>query len=147
MLVGVGLALRDERLKRKRTFYDVEKHDGPSYKTVQTIEEGTPANFESLDKCAHAMGLEIVDVLNSVLEKRVKPLSPEAAMIVRVFNETTVDLRMAFVALANAGKALALIRQDAEATDSSPQPAGEPTPPTPPPPRPAPKATRRRKAR
>jgi hypothetical protein len=106
MLVGVGLALRDERLKRKWTFYDVENHDGPSYKTVQTIEDGTPGTFESLDKCAHALGLEIVDVLNSVLEKRVKPLSPEAAMIVRVFNETTVELRTAFVALANAAKAL-----------------------------------------
>jgi hypothetical protein len=145
MLVAVGLALQQERLKRKWTLSDVEDHDGPSYKTVQTIEEGTPGTFESLDKCAHALGLEIVDVLNAVLESRVKPLTPEAAMIVRVFNETTIDGRTAFVALANAAKALK--RHDAETTESSPKPTGETTPPTPHPPRPAPKATRRRTAR
>ena len=122
---------------------DVEKHGGPSYKTVQTIEEGTPGAFESLDKCAHALGLEIVDVLDAVLTSRVQPLTPEAAMIVRVFNETNVEGRHAFVALANAAKLL----QAAEATGPSPKPTEETTPPTPHPPRPAPKATRRRTAR
>ena len=143
MLLAVGQVLRDERLKKKWTFSDVEKHGGPSYKTVQTIEDGTPGNFESLDTCARALGLEIVDVLDSVLTSRLTPLSPEAAMIVRVFNETSVEGRTAFVALANAAKLL----QDAEATGLSPKPDGEPTPPAPRPPRPAPKATRRRTAR
>jgi hypothetical protein len=142
MLLAVGLVLQRERLNRKWTLMDVQRHGGPSYKTVQTIEEGTPGAFESLDKCARALGLEIVDVLNSVLESRVKPLTPEAAMIVRVFNETTVDGRTAFVALANAAKALVA----AEGTGPS-KPAGETTPPTPRPPRPALKATRRRTSR
>jgi len=143
MLLAVGQALQHERLKRKWTVSDVEKHGGPSYKTVQTIEEGTPGAFESLDKCAHALGLEIVDVLDSVLTSRVKPLTPEAAMIVRVFNETNVEGRHAFVALANAAKLL----QAAEATGPAPQPDGETTPPMPRPPRPVPKATKRRTSR
>ena len=145
MLVAVGLVLQHERLKRKWTVSDVETNGGPSYKTVQTIEEGTPGTFESLDKCAHALGLELVDVLNAVLESRVKPLTPEAAMIVRVFNETTVECRTAFVALANAAKALIL--HAAEATESAPKPAAETTLPPSRPPRPALKATRRRSAR
>jgi hypothetical protein len=143
MLEGVGLALQQKRLRLKWTWSDVEHHGGPSYKTVQTIEEGKPGAFESLDKCAHALGLEIVDVLNSVLESRVKPLTPEAAMIVRVFNETTVDMRTAFVALANAAKAV----QAAASTEPPPPSPGEPTPLTPRPPRSAPKATKRRTGR
>ena len=142
MLLAVGEALQRERLKRKWTLTDVEHHGGPSYKTVKTIEEGTPGAFESLDKCAHALGLEIVDVLDAVLTSRVKPLTPEAAMIVRIFNETTVEGRTAFVSLANAVK----LRQAAEPAGPA-GPAGETTPPTPHPPRPAPKAARRRKAR
>jgi hypothetical protein len=143
MLLAVGLILQRERLNRKWTLKDVERHDGPSYKTVQTIEEGTPGTFDSLDKCAHALGLEIVDVLNSVLGSRFKPLTPEAAMIVRVFNETTVDMRTAFVALANAAKAV----QAAAATEPPPSAAAEPTPLAPRPPRSGQKATRRRTAR
>jgi hypothetical protein len=144
LLEAVGLVLQQKRLKLKWTVSDVEKNDGPSYKTVQTIEDGKSGQFESLDKCAHALGIEIVDVLYSVLESRVKPLSPEAAMVVRVFNETTVDMRTAFVALANAAKA---VQAAAAATELPPPASGEPTPPTPRPPRSAPKATRRRTAR
>lgn len=139
MLLAVGLALQRARLARKWTLSQVEKHGGPSYKTVQTIEEGTAGNFESMDKCAHALDLEIVDVLDSVLRSRETPLTPEAAMIVRVFNETTVELRTAFVALANAAKALQAAAPAGPAT--------EPAPATPRPPRPAPKVTKRRTAR
>lgn len=154
MLVAVGQALQRIRLDKKWKPIDVERADGPSYKTVQTIEEGNAGHVESLDKCARALGVEIVDILYSVLESRVKPLTPEASMIVRVFNETTVEMRTTFVALANAAKVLQAHEQQAqkfhefaEAIGASPKPAGETTPPTPRPPRPAPKATRRRTAR
>ncbi len=102
MWQAVGKQLQDARLRRKWKPIDVERKGGPSYKTVQAIENGEAGNTESLDKCARALGLSIVDVLHSVLSSRETPLSPEAARLVRKFNETTIDGRTALLAMANA---------------------------------------------
>lgn len=102
MLQAVGEHLQRARLHRKWKPIHVERAGGPSYKTVQAIEEGEAGNVESLDKCAKALDLSIVDVLYSVLASRETPLSPEAAQLVRQFNETTVLGRQALLAMANA---------------------------------------------
>lgn len=81
---------------------DVERAGGPSYKTVQAIEAGDIGTVDSLDKCATALGLSLVDVLSSVLTAQLTPLSPEAAQVVRKFAETTVEGRHALVAIAKA---------------------------------------------
>jgi hypothetical protein len=102
MWQGVGEHLQRARLALKWKPIDVERAGGPSYKTVQAIENGEAGNTESLDKCARALGLSIVDVLHHVLSTRETPLSPEAAHIVRKFNETTIAGRTALLSVANA---------------------------------------------
>jgi hypothetical protein len=102
LLQGVGEHLQHARLHRKWKPIHVERAGGPSYKTVQAIEEGKAGNIESLDKSAAALDLSIVDVLYAVLSSRETPLSPEAALLVRKFTETTVAGRQALLAMANA---------------------------------------------
>lgn len=102
MWQAVGKELQRARLARKWKPIDVERAQGPSYKTVQAIENGEAVNIESLDKCARALQLSIVDVLYAVLASRETPLSPEAAHIVRKFNETTIAGRQAILSVANA---------------------------------------------
>jgi hypothetical protein len=102
MLLAVGEQLQRARLNRKWKPTDVERAGGPSYKTVQAIEDGEAGNFESLAKCARALNLSIVDVFYAVLASRETPLSPEAASIVQKFSETTIAGRQALLAMANA---------------------------------------------
>jgi hypothetical protein len=101
----VGQALAKARHDRKWRPIDVQRAGGPSYKTVQAIEDGEVGNVESLDLHASALSLSIVDVLHSVLTSTETPLSPEAAQIVRTFAETTVEGRMALLATAAALRA------------------------------------------
>ena len=135
---AVGRQLRDARLTRQWKPIDVERAGGPSYKTVQAIEQGEAGAIESLDKCARALDLSIVDILYSVLESRVRPLSPEAAQVVRKFSETTIEGRTALLAVANA------LQPAGEMTGMPPIPGGAATPPTPSPPRPGRPGSKRR---
>ena len=138
---GIGRELQRLRLTQKWKWSDVEAAGGPSYKTVQAIENGDIGTVESLDRCAQALGLSIVDVVYRVLETGKTPLSPEAAHVVRKFEETTVAGRTALVAMANA-----LPRAEKPAGEA-PTPAAEATPLAPHPLRPAPRAVRRRSGR
>jgi hypothetical protein len=137
----VGKALEQARRDQKWRPIDVERHDGPSYKTVQAIEAGDAGTVESLDKYARALGLSIVDILQSVLASTVTPLTPEAAQVVRKFTQTTVAGRTALVAVA-----IALPRA-AVTTGTPPIPAGEAEPVRPHPPRPVPPAVKPRSGR
>jgi urease gamma subunit len=67
LLLAVGKHLQQARLDRKWKVTDVEHAGGPSYKTVQVIEDGQAGHIESLDKCARALDLSIVDVIYSQL--------------------------------------------------------------------------------
>jgi len=98
---AVGEQLQRARLKRKLTPLDVERHGGPSYKTVQAIEDGEIGNVNNVDRVARALGLSAVDIIYAVLAAREVPLSPEAALIIRKFNETTVEGRSVLVQVAN----------------------------------------------
>jgi transcriptional regulator with XRE-family HTH domain len=102
MWADVGKVLQRARMERQWRLMDVERAGGPSYKTVQAIEQGEVGTVESLEKCAQALDLSIVDILQSVLDSRVTPLTPEAAHVVRKFVETTVAGRSAMLAVANA---------------------------------------------
>lgn len=81
---------------------DVERHNGPSGKTVATVEAGEAKRVDVLEKHAAALGLSIVDVLRSVLDSSGSPLSPEAELIVRTYERTTVEGRAALLSLARA---------------------------------------------
>ena len=102
MLQAVGLELQRTRLSRKLKPMDVQRLGGPTYKTVQAIEDGDAGRIESLDRYANALQLSIVAIFDSVLSSSKTPLSPEAAQLVRQFNETTVAGRQALLTMANA---------------------------------------------
>jgi hypothetical protein len=99
---GVGKTLKLKRVDRDMRPIDVERAGGPSYKTVQAIEKGQAGNVESLDKYARALNLAIVDILYGVLASETTALSPEAAHVVRLFAQTTVEGRTAILAMVNA---------------------------------------------
>jgi len=99
---AVGEELQRARLLRKWKPIHVDRAGGPNYKTVQAIENGDAGTTESLSKCARALNLSIVDILSAVLSSRETPLSPEAAHIVRKFNETTIAGRQALLVVADA---------------------------------------------
>ena len=122
---AVGEHLQRVRLRRKLKPIDVERADGPSYKTVQAIENGEAGTTDGLDKYARALQLSIVDVLHDVLATRETPLSPEAAQIVRKFNETTIAGRQALLMVANA------LPPAPSASGTPPIPGGEATRPKP----------------
>jgi hypothetical protein len=99
----VGKVFQRARLDKGWTLMDVQMHGGPTGKTVKAIEAGKAGTVENLKKTAVALDLSIVDVLYSVLSKREKKLSPEAAFVVRRYEETTVAGRTALVATATRG--------------------------------------------
>ena len=138
MWQAVGKVLERARLDRKWRPVDVERAGGPSYKTVQAIDAGDAGTVEMLEKYAHALGLSIVDILDSVLTSTRTPLTPEAAHVVRKFYGTTVEGRHAMVTVSNA-----LPLAD-EMTGTPPIPVGAAAPPTPRPPRPGPRGVKRR---
>jgi hypothetical protein len=108
---AVGLELQRVRLSLKKKPIEVERAGGPTYKTVQAIEDGRAGNVKNLEKYAAALNISIVDVLHGVLTAHLTPLSPEASHLVRKFAETTVEGRTALIAMSNAvptpGSALA----------------------------------------
>jgi hypothetical protein len=99
---AVGEVLLLHRTRKKWKPFDVERHGGPTYKTVQAIERGDIGRVDMLAQHAEALGLSIVDVLRSALDRSSAPLSPEAAQIVRKFERATVEGRQALLALAQA---------------------------------------------
>jgi transcriptional regulator with XRE-family HTH domain len=141
MWQAVGVALQRARLERRWHLTDVERAGGPSYKTVQAIENGDAGTVESLAKCAQALNLSIVDILYEVLASKTTALSPEAAQVVRQFAQTTVAGRTAMLAMANA------LPPAAVTAGPPPIPGAEAAPPTPRRRRPAPRAAKRRTAR
>jgi hypothetical protein len=123
----VGKVFQRARLDKGWTLMDVQTHGGPTGKTVKAIEAGKAGTVENLKKTAVALDLSIVDVLYSVLSKREKKLSPEAAFVVRRYEETTVAGRTALVATATAVPTA----PPEEPPPVSPAPVDAETPPTP----------------
>lgn len=100
MWKAVGRVLRDAREARKWNVSQASKRSGIDAKTIQTIEAGDAGNVEKLQLHAEAFGLSIVDVLSTVLEQTKEPLSPEAAMLLRQFEQLGVTNRRILVELA-----------------------------------------------
>lgn len=99
---AVGELLLVQRNRRGWNASDVERHGGPTYKTVQAIERGDVGRVDLLARHAEALDLSLVDLLRSALTRTSKPLSPEAEQVVRKFERTTVEGRQALLALAQA---------------------------------------------
>jgi hypothetical protein len=140
---AVGESLLQTRHRRGWKPIDVERHAGPSYKTVQAIERGQVGTVQSLAQHAAALGVSIVDVIESVLTDARTPVTPEAAQIVRQFGEMTVAGRTALLAMATA-----LLEGHAAGPGAAgPEPIGPPTPAAPGQSPRGPRGTARRKSR
>lgn len=96
----VGRVLKDAREARKLNFSQVAKRSGIDSKTIRSIEAGDAGNVEKLQLHAEAFKLSIVDILSAVLEQTKEPLSPEAGMLLRQFEELSVTNRRILVELA-----------------------------------------------
>jgi hypothetical protein len=116
---AVGELLLIARTRREWNASDVEHHGGPTYKTVQKIERGEVGQVAMLAQHAEALGLSLVDVLRAALERTATPLSPEAALVLRKFERTTVEGRQALLALCQ-------VLPDATGPEASGPPPGGP---------------------
>lgn len=99
---AVGELLAKARRKRNWKPIDVERHGGPNYKAVQDIDRGVVKKVEMLARYADALGLSLLDILRSALDRSAKSITPEAAQILRKFEQTTVEGRQALLSLAQA---------------------------------------------
>lgn len=117
---AVGELLLVHRTRKQWNAVDVERHGGPSLKTVQSIELGEVGRVDVLARHAEALGLSIVDVLRAVLAPPVGPqLTPEAAAMLRRFEGLGVENREILRRLA---QQLALA-EEAVAAAAAPAPA------------------------
>ena len=96
----VGELLLVHRRRQGWTASDVERAGGPTYKTAQSIEKGKIGTVSNLQLHSHALGLKVSDVLRSVLAPQ--ELSPEVAQIIRVYETTTIEGRLALTQVARA---------------------------------------------
>lgn len=99
---AVGEALLVQRTRRGWTPTDVQYNNGPNYKTVQANEQGRIGTVEKLTQHAEALGVSIVDVFCSVLDRKRRPLNPEALYLLRKYETTTLEGRRALVVVAQA---------------------------------------------
>lgn len=134
---AVGRKLREVR----------ERQPGPTFlahfadlaeidvNTAKAIERGDPRSITKLEDYAFALGLSIVDVFSTVLKAAERPPTPEAAALVRYFENLGVEDRRLLLASAERlweqHEALARLEAQvaAAATTSTPAPDPRPTPP------------------
>lgn len=132
---AVGRKLREVR----------ERQPGPTFmahfadlaeidvNTAKAIERGDPRSITKLEDYAFALGLSIVDVFSTVLKAAERPPTPEAAALVRYFENLGVEDRRLLLASAERlweqHEALARLEAQvaAAATTSAPAPGPRPT--------------------
>jgi hypothetical protein len=100
---AVGDILRKRRLRLGwHNPIDVQKHGGPTYHIVTEHEHGRIRTVAKLAQHADTLGLTLVDVLRTALEKASNRISPEAAAILRKFQQTSPEGRQALFLMAKA---------------------------------------------
>lgn len=101
LAVGEALQRRRLRLGLKST-NAVQTAGGPTYKTTAAIESGRVGEIESLRLYAKAVNVSIVDLFRSILAVDDRTLTPELQEVIRKFEVTTADGRVAIHATARA---------------------------------------------
>jgi hypothetical protein len=109
---AVGKLLTDARDAKNWKWSDVAEHGGPSGHVVKDQERGHPKSVSGLERHAKALGLSIVDVFASVLIHTAPTISPEAASILRAFENADVEGRQALVMTARALEAVRPARRN-----------------------------------
>jgi hypothetical protein len=99
---AVGRELRDVRERQGKKWNHIARETKPRLdaKTQQDIERGEPGTREALERYARALeryaralGLSIVDVLSGVLKAAEQRPTPEAAALLRCFEQLDVENR------------------------------------------------------
>ena len=92
---AVGRELRDVRERQGKKWNHVAKDTTPRLdsKTQQDIERGEPGMLETVERYAQALGLSSVDVLSGVLKTAEQRPTPEAAAVLRCFEQLDVENR------------------------------------------------------
>jgi transcriptional regulator with XRE-family HTH domain len=80
----VGRALRRRREQQRWSPQDVERHGGPSHKTVMKVERGDAIRHDLATRIAEALGLNILDVYRTILGTT--GVSADALKIARVYD-------------------------------------------------------------
>ena len=84
---SVGRILRRERIKQKIATTEVPKRRGPSQRTVDKIERGTPGEVSRLAAYARVLSLALVDVFSEALPSKRPEMSLELMTIVRAYQQ------------------------------------------------------------
>lgn len=92
---AVGRELRDVRERQGKKWNHIARETRPRLdaKTQQDIERGAPGTLDTLERYAQALGLSIVDVLSGVLKAAEQRPTPEAAAVLRCFEQLDVENR------------------------------------------------------
>lgn len=94
----VGHVLREERDRRGWTWSQVAAKVDIDMKTVQAIERGKPKRVDMLELHAKAFDMSIVDVLSAVLKASEARPTPEAATLLRCFEQLQTEDRQVVLA-------------------------------------------------
>jgi hypothetical protein len=99
----IGRQLQEIRERKGwRNPIDVHKAGAgvPNYATVAKHERGQFKTFTSLVEHAKVLGVSVVDVLSAAMERSKRPLNPEAATLLRHFEQMSVPDRQILVTMA-----------------------------------------------
>lgn len=116
----IGRLLAEIRVRRGwKHPHDVHKagKGSPNYATVAQHERGEFKTFTSLAEHARVLGVSVVDVFQSALDRSRQPLNPEAAMLLRRFEALSVENRHLVVVLAQQ-----LFAGEAQVAERAPDP-------------------------
>jgi transcriptional regulator with XRE-family HTH domain len=94
----VGRALREKREQDDLNVTQVAKKAGIDQKTVKAIERGDLRQVDKLAALARALGMSIVDVLSAVLKSSEQRPTPEAATLLRCFEQLATEDRQVLLA-------------------------------------------------
>lgn len=117
----VGRLLKEHREERGITQVAVHEQTGVDMKTIRSIDAGEVSNLQKLQAYTEALGLTLVSVLTTVLDRSKVPLTPEARQLLERFGRISIHARQALLL-----SALAYPDVSEEWPDGHPPPHGLP---------------------
>lgn len=103
---AVGARLAERRKKNRVSMAAIEQDGGPTNKTVQDIEAGEIRQLAKLHAYADKLGVDLIDIFQSVLTKTDDDdQNEELQFVIRQFKESGVKGRAAFVRVAELAEA------------------------------------------
>jgi transcriptional regulator with XRE-family HTH domain len=94
---SVGRILKDAREAKDWSVNQTAELAGVDPKTINSIEAGDVGQVNKLGAHADALGMTVVDVLTTVLDRTKTPLSQEAKQMLRHFERISLRARRALL--------------------------------------------------